>query len=280
MLEQGILIFALGHPYYGRYAFNLAISIKAVEDIPIAIVHDKSSLSHLDDYQKAIFDHQILSELKPGCAAKLHAYDLSPFERTILLDADMLWLPKHKPSELFEELKGNEFTGITEGSTDNPSSHYFFWAEIGEIRDKYQIEGVIHQWRTEVMYFERSEKVEKMFAEAITIHSDHGLSKVKEFANGVPDELSINISAGKYGLSPHKERWQPSYWPQLFQQKIPEAGTLYREYYLLSVGGNMNTENTKRLYNTIVKAQAPKVGLSHCFPLQSKHSFLPERRKS
>lgn len=280
MLKQGILIIALGHPYYGRYAFNLAITLKAVEDIQIAVVHDNTSLSHLDDTQKAVFDILVPCDLKPGCGAKLHAYDLSPFDQTLLLDADMVWLPVHKPSELFKELEGIEFTGITEGSTDNPSSHYFFWAQIEEIRSKYGITSTIHQWRTEVLYFEKSDKVKEMFADAININANHGLSSVKEFAEGIPDELSINISAGKHELNPHKPNWQPSYWAKMHQDKIPEPSTLYREYYLLSAGGNMNTDNVKQMYNNIVKAQAPKLGLTHCFPLQSKHSFLTERRKS
>lgn len=278
--EKGILLFALGHPFYGRYAHNLAITIKAMEDIPIAIVHDNTSISHLDESQRRLFDILIPCDLKPGCCSKLHAYKLSPFENTLVLDADMIWLPVHFPFELFNELKGNEFTGITEGSTANPSSHYFFWAEVDEIREKYQIEGTIYQWRTEVMYFERSEKVELMFSDAIKISQDHGLSKIKDFANGIPDELSINIAAAKYGLEPHKFLWQPSYWPQMHQNQIPEYGTLYRQYFLLSAGGNTSTENLKRLYNNIVKAQAPKIGLSFAFGLQSKHTFLPERRKS
>lgn len=280
MLIKGFLIFALGHPQYGRYAFNLAVTIKAVEDIPIAVVCDESAISHLDDSQKAVFDQIIPSALKPGCGAKLHAYELSPFDKTILLDADMLWLPVQKPSDLFNELSGTEFTAITEGSTEKPSSHYFFWANVDEIRDKYGVQGVIHQWRTEVMYFERSDRVGEMFAGAIKINQNHGLDYVKEFADGIPDELAINISAAKCEINPHKPNWQPSYWPQLHRNQVPEPGTLYREYYLLSAGGNMNTENVKRLYNTIVKAQAPRVGLAHSFPLQSKHSFLPQRRKS
>src|SRR5688572_16263193 len=167
MLEKGILIFALGHPYYGRYAYNLSVTIKAVENIPVAVVHDSTSLSHLDDYQKRVFDKLVICNLKPGCGAKLHAYELSPFENTLLLDADMLWLPVHTPSELLESLSGIEFTGITEGSTDNPSSHYFFWAKIEEIREKYQITGTVHQWRTEVVYFEKSDKVKEMFSDAV-----------------------------------------------------------------------------------------------------------------
>jgi len=278
--DSGILIFALGHPYFGRYAFNLAVTIKAVENIAIALVHDSTSITHLDEQQLAIFDQLIPSDLPANCGAKLHAYDLSPFDKTLVLDADMLWLPLHKPSELFDQLSGIEFTGITEGSTDKPSSNYFFWASVEEIRDKYKLDGVIYQWRTEVMYFEKSEKIKKIFSEAISINKNHGLSKVKEFAEGVPDELAINIATAKHGIGPHTHNWQPSFWPQMHGNQIPQADTLYREYYLLSAGGNMNTENTKQLYNRIVQAQAPKVGLSFCFPLQSKYQFLTERRKS
>lgn len=280
MLDKGFLIIISGHPYYGHYAFNLGVTLKAAGECQIALVYSKSAISHLDESQRSIFDYLIEEELPANCSAKLHAYRLSPFEKTVVLDADMVWLPVHQPEELFTELNGVEFTAITEGSTEKPSGHYFFWAEVSEIRDKYKIDGNIHQWRTEVMYFERSEKVAAMFSDAINIYNNHGLTKIKDFAEGVPDELAINIAAAKHGIEPHKPNWQPSYWPRLHQDKIPEPGTLYREYYLLSAGGNMNTDNTKKLYNNIVKAQAPKIGLSFAFGLQSKHSFLPERRKS
>lgn len=275
---KGITIFALGHPYYGRYAYNLAVTIKAVENFPIALIHDYTGISHLDESQRQIFDHLIPTDLKPGCGAKLHVYDLSPFEKTLLLDADMLWLPKKKPTELFDSLDGVEFTAISEGSTNNPSAHYFFWASIEEIREKYNIKGVVHQLRTEVMYFERTERIERMFGKAIEIYSDHGLKSVKQFAEGVPDELAINIAAGIEGVEPTD--FKPSYWAQLNKNQIPQADSLYSNYYLLSAGGNMSTQNVKNLYNNLVKAQAPKLGLSLCFPLQSKHHFLETRRKS
>lgn len=277
---NGVIIFSLGHPQYGRYSYNLAVTIKAVENVPICLVHDYSSVSHLSEQQLEIFDIRIPSSMQPSCGSKLHAYDLSPFEKTIVLDADMAWLPTRKPSELFKSLDGIKFTAISEGSTVNPSSHYFFWANIEEIRDKYKITGTVHQLRTEVMYFEKSEQVQRMFKKAQDIYINHGLSYVKEFAGGVPDEMALNIAAGIEGVEPHDINWKPSYWAQLFGNQIPELGTLYREYYLLSCGGNHNTENVKKLYNSIVKAQAPKISHSHCFPLQSKHSFLENRRKS
>lgn len=276
---KGVLIFAVGHPYFGRYAHNLAMTIKAVEDIPVAVVHDGKGLSHLSDRQLEIFDHVIEEELTPGCGVKLHAYELSPFDQTLLLDADMIWLPRHKPSDLIDSLTGTKFTGITEGSTENPSGHYFFWGDAEEMKDKFKVEK-IYQWRTEVLFFEKDDLVEAMFKDAVKIYSNHGLSYVKEFAGGVPDEMAINIAAAIHGLHPHKDNWQPSYWAQLHRNTLPDLSSLYDNYYLLSVGGNHTSENVKKLYNNIVKAQAPKLGLTHCFPVTSKHSFLENRRKS
>jgi len=192
----------------------------------------------------------------------------------------MVWLPKQLPSALFDQLNGHELTGITEGSTLNPSSHYFFWAEVDDIRKTYNVEGVIYQWRTEVMYFERSEKIEALFNQAISIYKDHRLQKVKTFAEGVPDELAINIAAAVAEVKPHQENWQPSYWPQMHQNQLPGLSVLYESYFTLSLGGNHTTDNVKRLYNNIMQAQAVKLGLSHCFPAQSKHNFLKERKNS
>jgi hypothetical protein len=277
---RGILIFAIKHPYYGRYAYNLAVTIKAVENIPIAVVYDDSSMNHLSGDQLKVFDKRIHApeSIQKNCGAKLWAYEMTPFEHTLVLDADMLWLPKKKPSELLDILEGSPFTAITEGCTDHPTSHYFFWAEVDEIRAKYGVDK-IYQWRTEVMYFEKGKKAKKLFDDARAIHANPNL-KVKTFAEGIPDELAINIAAAIGDIHPHADRWQPSYWPQLFQNRVPEPATLYRDYYLLSVGGNHTTENVKLFYNRLVKAQAPKIGQGHCFPVQSKHSFLTERRKS
>jgi len=277
---RGILLNAFGHPYFGRYAYNLALSIKAVENMAIALVHDYSAVSHLTSEQQEIFDIRIPSSLKPSCGVKLHSCDVSPFKQTLVLDVDMLWLPKRRPSELLHELRDIEFTCITEGSTLKPSAQYFFWANIEEIREKYQVTGVVHQLRTEVMYFEKSEKVGKMFKKAQAIHEKPDMASIKEFAGGVPDEMALNIAAAIQGIEPHSTEWRPSYWPQLFQNKVPPVDQLYSNYYLLSVGGNMNTQNVKNLYNTLVKAQAPKLGLAFSFPLQSKHQFLENRRKS
>jgi len=107
---RGIMLVATGHPYYGNMAYNLAISIKSVEDISIAVVFTGASLSHLSASQVAIFDHKIEApdDYRTGFGVKLHLDQLTPYDQTLCLDVDMLWLSR-KPSDLFDELNGKQF---------------------------------------------------------------------------------------------------------------------------------------------------------------------------
>jgi hypothetical protein len=240
-------------------------------------VHSGAALSHLNERQREIFDYAIPALLEPNCGAKLHAYEHSPFERTLVLDADMLWLPGKKPSELFAELEGVEFTCISEGNSDKPAGHYFFWAGLEEIRTRYNVKKV-WQLRTEVMYFTKSPENEAVFADAVKVFAAPGLATIKKFAHGVPDELAMNIACAIHEVEPHRADWKPSYWARLHRDVIPEPAQLYRDYYLISAGGNHATPTLQKFYNSLVKAQARKVGHNPIFSLQDKFQFLNERR--
>lgn len=285
MLKEGIILIATGHPYYGRMAWNLAISIKAVDiDFPIAVVRDSKSLSHLGASQLAIFDHIIEADGYAGFGAKLHIDLISPFEQTLYLDADMAWLPKYSPRDLMASLKDNDFASITEGYSDpagdDANPKYYYWAEAAEIREKYNLpKERIYQWRSEVMYFTRSERVTEMFSKAREIYSNPGLKTIAMFGNHIPDELAINIATALTGIEPHVYKWKPAYWPRLHGENLPQFEELYSKYYALSCGSNVSSPSTKKMYDRIIKAAAYKLNTKHVFPLLSKREFIPERQK-
>lgn len=279
---RGILIIVNGHPYYGRQAYNLAVTIKANQEIPIAVAFGGTALNHLSEKQMEIFDHiiELPADAPKNSGVKLSAYDVTPFKETLVLDADMLWLPNKNPSELFEEVKDAEFTAITEGyhdGDDKGNPFYFYWADVSEIRKVYKVDGKIFQWRSEVMYFKKTPRVAKMFKEAKKIFANPRLTSVKQYAGGVPDELAINIAAAIHGFEPHEEKWQPAFWWKLNRSIVPDFPTLYG-YYLASFGSNTATQTIKKLYDRIMKAASYKKGHQHVFPLMSKRDYLPERK--
>lgn len=288
--ECGILILALCHPYYGRMAYNLAMSIKS-RDVRtnITLVYTRSAISHINNDNMWVFDNKMeIANNENPFGKKLDIYNLSPYERTIYLDVDTLWVNKSAPSALFDQLRGVAFTGITEGfhdysepSKSDHSKHYFFWADLDEIKKEFEIKNTIFQWRSEFIYFEKCEKISNLFIDGYEIYSElqRGLLKsVKNFADNIPDELAFNIACGIHGITPHKYKWQPSYWDRLHGGNVPPIDELNSKYYIISCGSNANYGSLKRVYDRVAAASAYKLKLQHVFSLISKKEMLTTRQ--
>jgi len=275
MLKQGIILLATGHANYTKMAYNLAMTIKTSgENTPVAIVH--TGLDHLTLSQQALFDYtiQLPEGYKAGFGAKLHLDQLSPFDKTLFLDADMLWLAGRKPSELFAELDSIPFTAITEGHSEAINYKYYFWAEPQEIKDEYKVDKV-WQFRSEVMYFERGAKI---FELARSLEPEKRLKTIRRFGAMIPDELYFNISAAVLKIDPHKPNWMPAYWARLHGEIMPELKDL-NQYYLLSFGSNLASPVMKKRYDNVMQVAAHKLGLPYLFKLKSKKEWAPGRLK-
>lgn len=291
-MNKGIVIICLGNPYYGRLAFNLAVSIKNVEPTcNIAIIHDGSTLKHLGNYDLTKYFSHIIEAPKEAYnsngitsyfKAKLFAYEFSPFDETIYLDADMVWLVR-KPSELFESLKDVEFSAITEGYYDfgtdenKVNKRYQLWGEIDDIKREYNPTGKLYQFRSEFMYFKKSESNKAFFDLAIEIYDN---PKITFFKVGevMPDELALNISGALLKHYPHQDNYCPVYWYFIHLNKWNDKKAMYNNYYAMSVGGNSLPEYVRFFYDRLVAACFSKIGIKHPFKIQNKRSWLPERK--
>ncbi len=273
----GILLIATGHPYYGNMAYNLACSIKSVNNqTKISVVYNDDSLSHLSWDQCSIFDSKILlpKDYRTGFGVKLHLDELTPYQKTLCLDVDMLWLGKN-PDDLFKELFGIDFTIITEGNSDMPNNKYYFWADPVEIKKEYGVE-IVWQSRSEVMYFEHGCKVFEM---ARSLKPESRLKTIRMFGKWIPDELYFNIAMAVLGLNPHVAKWMPAYWSRLNNEVMPNMAVCYRDYYLLSFGSNAATPIMKRAYDNVMKVVCNKLRMPYMFKLKSKKEWAPERLK-
>lgn len=286
MIEKGILLIATNYPIYGNCAYNLLLTVKAMEPhCQVALAHDEIALSYLTDDQRARFDI-LLPFNGSGFGGKLHVDLITPFKKTIFLDADMAWMPKHPPSTLFANLEGVEFSAITEGcynletGADDINKKYYMWADIEEIISVHKLTtGKLYQFRSEMMYFTQSKKVKSLFAKARKIYAQPRLKTIKQFGKQVPDELALNIAAAQLGVEPHRYKWTPAYWSKLHGENVPSFEELYNSYYLLSAGSHMANDSLKRVYNRIVMAAANKVGERYPFPLKNKSDVIKDRLK-
>lgn len=291
MLNKGIIIFACRHSLYGRLAYNLCVSIKAVEkDFPVAVVYTEGALAHLSLQQLGLIDHLIpLPDGIPDtCGCKLWVNEITPFEETLLLDADMIWLPNKTPSDLFSEVAAVDFTAVAEGfhitgATEGHDHHprYFFWAEPVEISEVYELpaERKIYQWRSETIYFKKTDAVDELFKLAREVYLNPRLKTIKAYATGVADELGLNVACAVHDIHPHKYQWHPAYWHMMEGGNYPETQAVYNNHYLATFGSNMANSNSRTFYDRLMKGYCYRLGITHIFPLQSKRDYILERQK-
>lgn len=279
--NTGICIVCCRHPYYGRMGYNLAVSIKAAnKETPICVLHSGRGLAHLSEYQKEVFD--IIKEIPEdfSVGTKLWAIDHTPFENTLMIDADNLWFQKRKAEELFKELDAFDFSAISEGFIDGADNQlrtdYFMWASVDKIREVYPVEKM-YQFRSEVMWFKKTERVIDMFKTAQDIFHNPQIDCMK-FGGVVPDELPLNIACSIHGIEPHVYKWQPCFWDRIHKNHTKKDSGLYEKFWLMSTGGNNVTAYCVKLYNRLASAACYKLGLQFLFTLQPKKRVIEERK--
>ncbi len=88
MKSKGVLTIAHGHPRFARQAVNLARSIRLHDpDLPLAVATDLDA-----SWFEGMYDQVIPWDFSrhSGLISKLDAYEISPFDVTLLLDTDIL----------------------------------------------------------------------------------------------------------------------------------------------------------------------------------------------
>jgi hypothetical protein len=298
-MTKGIVLLAMGHPYYGQMARNLAVSIRFHDkNIPICLFYATDGIGHFRDKDLKLFTE--VRKVPEHCYAvngknnwfrvKTFLYDLSPFDETIYLDADMIWLMRKKPAQLFGELAHCDFTIINEAHYDfnedlssTITKKYSFWGDMEAIRKAYAEEGDfstgrLYMMRSEFIYFKKSAANKKYFDLVNQIYDG---PKVKTAIIGgcLPDEFAFNIAGCILHHYPHQDLFSPVFWNYMHAELRKEGETVYDNFYAYSIGGNVTQRGQKNAYNNLVKYYFRQSGLTLPWALIDKRSFLTERVK-
>ena len=285
-MSRGVVLLALNHKYYGNYCAQLAASIKFMDkDMSITLLHDVKGIAHLNEQRLRLFDNLI--EVPEHCymnkgrkdylKVKTHVYALSPYDETIFIDADVLWLPRKSVTELFDSLSEVDFTMSNRGhvALDKAKNGFITWCNPEEIKANYDIDGDLYNLSSEFMYFKKKKEVGKLFKQAQKNYETLKVHYVL-FGNDIPDELPFSIAMIQTGVYPHKTPFLPFYWEAFHKQNLKPAD-MYSSFYACSFGGCISTTNVKRFYDNLAQFYCTKLGLGKYFPLLSKRTFLPER---
>ena len=282
---RGILLISVGNPYYARMAYQLAFSIKANENIPIAIA--TNNIQFLTKEQQSVFDTviEMPEEIIAGrkfIRAKTFMYDLSPFDETIFLDADMLGLNVKKFSELFDELKDIDVTIATRGKSDisEANEKTSIWGNMEDVKKHFEItEGFWYQLSSEFIYFKKNEVAKKYFDTAKKVYDSE--IPFKQFGGQMADEFAFGISCLINKLYPHKEKFTPIYWAHAEKriQRVIDP-FINDNFYGFSMGGAYASQQQRGFYDNMLKwYQQTTHKYIEIFPAQSKARYM-ENRKS
>lgn len=283
-MEKGVLIIALGNPYYGNYAVQLARSIKFVTpDVMVSCAYAGASLSHnsnlpFDSIIEIPEEYYTTDGLPDYIKAKTYLYQLSPYKKTIAIDADVIWLPQKPITDLFNEFNDIKITFANRGreQISEAKKGFIHWANPEDIARVYGQKGWLYNLASELIYFVKDKKVEKFFKIAQQVYDDPQI-EYKRFGSRLPDELAFEIAILKTGLEPHKTPFIPFYWEQAERRYLPVT-EMYQQFYGYSLGGNINTGQVANIYNNLANHYNKKFGVNGYFPAKDKRSWLPERQ--
>lgn len=270
----GILLLATGHENYYGMAVNLAASIKRHNPsvhITIAVdqnIIDKTLRSFIIDAFIQVPSLSLSGELKT------RIYDLSPYDRTLYLDVDMLMLPERDITNLFKELEGVPFTVMNQCKNDD----YSVWADASAIRKATDnLQDSLPCYYSELIYFEKGEETKKYFIEVKNQYAT-SIIRGKEFAGGMADELAYILASMKLRFFPHKLNWTPIFWH--FRDKEDTAlqtWQLSAKYYGMSLGGNSTPAYIKAQYDNLVSYYAQVMQITKPYRAVDKRMYLSNR---
>lgn len=282
-MTHGIITIALKHQLYGRFAYNLALSVKSADPKQrVSVVADEEALSHLHEGQRMIFDriikpmpHQCQRDgkLKP-LITKFYLNDLTPYDRTLFVDADVIFSPFCDFTKLWAEVEGVEWTMANRG-INKPDAGVSEWVDSGKLLESYPDVTQWYDLSSEWMYWEQSPTADSIFAGARYFY-DEGKLLTRQFAGDKPDEPFFNLALNAYDVQPHKAPWQPTYW-QPSAKKVLNAMQVKTEYYAFSAGGNHLPKHLMRIYTELANNASTRMNMP-ALAIGDKRSYLTERK--
>lgn len=287
----GVLLLAVGHPYYGEMAFNLAMSLKfTTPDMPITLVTDDHGGRYLTDDKRKMFDgilkcpkeYTTFRGRENYVKPKVYLNHFTQYDCTLFLDADMIMTPHKTIRDIFTECKGKPFTMQNRGFMDladvkEPNAHFIIWATTGQIVDAFGFkEGKLYNLSSECIYWEKGKKSEKIFTDAQSLYESPKVKHV-DFGGGVPDELPFTISMVKNNTYPHRDVWRPIFW-ESFDKVQPKEKIINDKYFGVSLGGNVVPKYTRKIYNNLVTFYGNHHGVTTHRPIKDKRQYLIDRK--
>ena len=292
---KGILLIACGHRNYGKMAVTLAATIRMVDkDVNICLAYTEGALTNVSEEEKALFNHFVelnkktytLGKNKEAwIKTKVHIDEITPYEETLFLDVDQVWLWKKTPSQVIEELGQHEFVIENTGYVGfnnivYPESEN--WVKMDNVRDEYKLTTEkFYKVHSEFIYWKKCENTKKYFKKVKEIYTTP-LVQPQTFAGAYPDEFAFAIACSVLEYYPQIDSYTPTWWyPR--ENRDEQLYRIADNYVTLSIGGSFVDDTSKTYYNNVATRAYNELMLWNPYQItkhNDKRRYLPERKTS
>lgn len=285
MEDRGIVIYALKKPAYGKFAYNLAVSIKHhTPNLKVCTIVDGDlSLSHLRDDQKQVFDFIIKMDeadcnhsgkFSPG-KAKLSGYKYFPFERTMIIDGDSICVSDL--NSLFDKCTKNVHSQVCSAYTEKDQTWQCQWMPLDAVKECFALPESynLYEINSSFMYVKKSEQAEAFYKAALNnFLTKDSHPKLRTWGGGFPDELAFNVAFAQCGIDPSFEHQttlsNETQWPIFFSTRFTNTWNfVFDNYHFIGYYGDsrFTDRSLQEQYDRLMRAYLLPKAQTHMFKI-------------
>lgn len=267
---RGILIIAIG-PEYERMARALVKTIRAGSpNIAIAIAHDKRSATFgrgAQSRNEISIPIQLSRFHSNGRFSpyllKLHADVISPFDRTIYIDADTAIFPYADLDQEINRYEGCDvapcISTVVDPRRRRPEEEFYFnWtmkALVGV-----GIRRPLARVHSYYFYFRKTSPSHDYFARSREIF--RRLAKQRVYQGHTPDEVAMSLASAETNAVAYSEYFMPIVERANFAGMAIDVDFAFRNYLGVTMIGREIDPSLVRLYNLVVDLAGQRTGAS------------------
>jgi hypothetical protein len=285
-MTKGFIIYALGHRNYYHMAETLAASLRFNNpEARVTLLCDNlSNITYNELFESAIrldISKYMVDGKLVFNKATICMYDHSPYDVTIKLDADMIWLQGRDPLKLFTELDQFDVMHMNRGHGWDAGNSV--WTEEENLKQAYGFtdDHKLYKIYGEFVYFKKGTISKSYFNAVKNVFNKPKVKMTDGFANGTfTDELAYQIATMKVGIE-YIDNYTPVMNKYLGYRnwEFTYAYALPSSFYAYSIGGNSTSPFMREQYNILAKHYYYQLGLQNPYQVRDKKTFLPERIK-
>lgn len=279
-MNTGILLIAVGawgNGFYYQLSYNMAISIKSSNPkTQIALLTDDRDLKYLTDKQRLVFDYVILVsdnhftenyKINPFLL-KTKIYDLTPFDNTLYLDSDGLFVGDKNIDLLFDELKKIDFQihEVRRYTQEQAHESGMIWTKpkdnspnlFCELWKAYDLkDAVFAEYNSSFIWFKKTDANKIYFDKVQENYMDRRLD-FKAIGTNYPDEMAWSTATAQLKHYSAKENYKPCYFE--WEHTSKELEYIRKNTYFMMMAGGYQIGRLVSFYDNIIKNYRISIG--------------------